>query len=149
MTATSFSTVSSQVMNRGLHTLPLKRSSSQYIGVRVDLPAGRNSGGHYSISARKMMYTVFWDRLVPTRWKTSKTQGYKVVSTVWQISVDPGGPVAIILATGSEIRGFKPGLVDGFFQSLKILSMSSFGREVKPWVTCRRVTARKRTSSRN
>ena len=24
-------------------------------------------------------------------------------------SVDPGGPVVIILATGSEVRGFKPG----------------------------------------
>ena len=36
-----------------------------------------------------------------------------------------------------------------FFQSVKILSMTSFGREVKPWVACRRFTARKRTSSRN
>ena len=24
-------------------------------------------------------------------------------------TVDPGGPVVIILATGSEVRGFKPG----------------------------------------
>ena len=36
-----------------------------------------------------------------------------------------------------------------FFQSRKILSMTSFGREVKPWVPCRRFTARKRTSTRN
>ena len=42
-----------------------------------------------------------------------------------------------------------PAGVDGFFQSVKILSMTSFGREVKPWIPCRRFTARKRTSSRN
>ena len=30
--------------------------------------------------------------------------------------------------------GSNPAGVDGFFQSLKILSMTSFGREVKPWV---------------
>ena len=46
------------------------------------------------------------------------------------MNVDPGGPVVIILATGSEVRGFKsPARVDGFFQSVKILSMNSFGRE--------------------
>ena len=26
-----------------------------------------------------------------------------------EIGVDPGGPVVIILATGSEVHGFKPG----------------------------------------
>ena len=36
-----------------------------------------------------------------------------------------------------------------FFQSVKILSMSSFGREGKPWVPCRSFTARKRTSNQN
>ena len=35
------------------------------------------------------------------------------------------------------------------FQSVKILSMTSFGREVKPWVPCCRFTAHKRTSSQN
>ena len=35
------------------------------------------------------------------------------------------------------------------FQSVKTLSMTSFGREVKSWVPCRRFTVRKRTSSRN
>ena len=43
----------------------------------------------------------------------------------------PGGPVVIILATGSEVRGFEPAGIDGFFQSVKILNMTSFGREVK------------------
>ena len=30
--------------------------------------------------------------------------------------------------------GSNPARVDGFFQSIKILSMTSFGREVKSWV---------------
>ena len=63
--------------------------------------------------------------------------------------VDSGGPEVIVLATGSEVREFKPGRGRWIFQSVKILSMSTFEREVKPWVPCRRFTARKRTSSRN
>ena len=58
------------------------------------------------------------------------------------ITKDPGGSVVIILATGSDVRGFKPGRGRWIFQSVKILSMTSFGREVKPWVACRRFTAR-------
>ena len=61
-------------------------------------------------------------------------------------SVDPGGPVVIILATGSEVRGFKRGRGRWiFFQSVKILSKTSYIREVKPWVPCRRFAAHKRT----
>ena len=60
-----------------------------------------------------------------------------------------GGPVVIVLATGSEFAGSNPAGVDGYFQSVKILIMTSFGREIKPWVPCRRYTARKRTLSRN
>ena len=48
-----------------------------------------------------------------------------------------------------RFAGSNPAGVDGFFQSVKILNMTSFGREVKPWVPCRIFTARKRTSSRN
>ena len=39
--------------------------------------------------------------------------------------------------TGSGVRGFKPAGVNGYFQSVKI---PSFGREVKPWVPCRRIS---------
>ena len=49
----------------------------------------------------------------------------------------------------SRFAGSNPSGVDGFFQSVKIPSMISFGREVKPWVPCRRFTARKRTSILN
>ena len=44
MTTTSFWAGSSQVTKRGLHIFPHKPSSSQCIGVTVDLPARRNSG---------------------------------------------------------------------------------------------------------
>ena len=48
-----------------------------------------------------------------------------------------------------RFAGTIPDGVDGLFQSVKILGMTSFGREVKPWVPCCTLTARKRTSSRN
>ena len=35
------------------------------------------------------------------------------------LEVDPGGPVVIILASGSVVRGFDPGSMD--FQSVNIL----------------------------
>ena len=35
--------------------------------------------------------------------------------------VDPGGPVVIILASGSEVRGFDPDHGRWIFQSVKIL----------------------------
>ena len=37
--------------------------------------------------------------------------------------------------------GSNPAGVDGFFQSVKILSMSSFRREIKPLVPCQRFMA--------
>ena len=63
--------------------------------------------------------------------------------------VDPGGPVVMILTSRSEVRGFDPGRGRWIFQSVKILSTTSFGREVTPRVPCRRFTARKRTTGRN
>ena len=47
-------------------------------------------------------------------------------------TVDPGGPVVIILATGAKFAGSNPDGGDGFFQSVKILCLTYFGREVKP-----------------
>ena len=67
-------------------------------------------------------------------------------TTIRNAIVDPGGPVVIILVSGSEVRGFDPGRDRWMFAERKILSMTSYGREVK---LCRRFTARKKTSSRN
>jgi hypothetical protein len=50
-----------------------------------------------------------------------------------------------VLASGTQVRGFKPGRSRRIFKGGKILSTPSFGREVKPWVPCRRVAACKRT----
>ena len=51
----------------------------------------------------------------------------------------------IVLAFGTQVRGFKPGRSRRIFQGEKILSTPPFGREVKPFVPCRIFTARKRT----
>jgi hypothetical protein len=50
-----------------------------------------------------------------------------------------------VLAFGTQVRGFKPGLSRRIFQGEKFLSVPSFGREVKPWVPCHRFTACKRS----
>ena len=50
-----------------------------------------------------------------------------------------------VLAFGTQVRGFKPGRSRWIFQGEKILSTRSFGREVKPFVPCRRFTACKRS----
>ena len=50
---------------------------------------------------------------------------------------------------GSEVRGFKPAWVDGFFSERKNPEFLRKGSKAKSWVPCHRFTARKRTSSRN
>ena len=54
----------------------------------------------------------------------------------------------MVIILDARVARSIPAGVDGFFQSVKILSMTCFGREVKPWVPCRRFTARKRTYPR-
>jgi hypothetical protein len=56
-----------------------------------------------------------------------------------------GGLGVSMLASGTQVRGFEPGLSRRIFQGEKILSMPSFGEEVKPSVKCCRSAARKRT----
>ena len=50
-----------------------------------------------------------------------------------------------MLAFGTQVQGFKPGRSRRIFQGEKILSTPSLGREVKPFVPCRRFTACKRS----
>jgi hypothetical protein len=47
--------------------------------------------------------------------------------------------VVSVLATGPTGRGFKPGQGDGFLRSIKIRNTPSFGWEVKPEATCRKI----------
>ena len=46
-----------------------------------------------------------------------------------------------VLAFGTQVRGFKPSRSGRIFRGEKTLSTPSFGREVKPWVSCRRFAA--------
>jgi hypothetical protein len=55
-----------------------------------------------------------------------------------------GGLVVSMLASGTQVRGFKPGQKPSDFSGQKIHSMPSFGREVKPSVPCRRFVACKK-----
>jgi hypothetical protein len=55
--------------------------------------------------------------------------------------------VVRILASGTQVRGFKPGRSRRIFKAKKILSMPSFGGEVKPSVPCRSFVACKRTQN--
>jgi hypothetical protein len=50
-----------------------------------------------------------------------------------------------MLATGTQVREFKPGRSRRIFQGEKILSMPSFGVEVKRSVPCSRFVACKRS----
>jgi hypothetical protein len=50
-----------------------------------------------------------------------------------------------LLASGTQVRWFKPGRSRRIFKGGKILSTLSFGRDVKPWVSCRRFAACKRS----
>ena len=46
-----------------------------------------------------------------------------------------------VLAFSTQVRGFKPGWSRRIFKGEKILSMPSFGGEVKPSVPCHRFAA--------
>jgi hypothetical protein len=52
-----------------------------------------------------------------------------------------GGLVVSMLASINQDRGFTPGRSRLIFSGEKILSMRSFGREVKPFAPCRRFAA--------
>ena len=56
-----------------------------------------------------------------------------------------GGLVVRMLASGTQVRGFKPGGSRWIFTGLKILSMPSSGGEVKESVSCPSFAACKRT----
>ena len=66
-------------------------------------------------------------------------------SVLSNLSYVTSGLGVSVLATGTRVRGFKPGRSRRTFQGEKILSTPSFGREVKQFVSCRRFTACKRS----
>ena len=62
---------------------------------------------------------------------------------------DPGGPVGIILATGPEVRGFKPGRDRCILSERKKPEYDFLQKGSKAVGPMYLFTARKRTSSRN
>ena len=56
-----------------------------------------------------------------------------------------GGQVVSMLASGTQVCGFKPGQSRWIFMGIKILSMPSSGGEVKESVPCPSFAACKRT----
>ena len=56
-----------------------------------------------------------------------------------------GGLVVSMLASGTQVRGFRPGRSRWIFTGVKILSMPSSGGEVKESVPCPSFGACKRT----
>ena len=51
---------------------------------------------------------------------------------------------SVVLAFGTQVRGYKPGRSRRIFKGEKILSTPSFGGEVKPSVPCHRYAACKK-----
>jgi hypothetical protein len=67
----------------------------------------------------------------------SDTNGYAAAGQILQSQVK--------VTIAFQVRGFKPGRSRRIFKGGTILSTPSFGREVKPWVPCRRFAACKRS----
>ena len=65
--------------------------------------------------------------------------------TIHRTIDDFGGLVVSMLASGTQVCGFKPDRSRWIFTGVKILSMPSSGGEVKESVPCPRFAACKRT----
>jgi hypothetical protein len=65
-----------------------------------------------------------------------------IAGMIWYC--DFGGLGVSVLASGTQVRGFKPDRCR-IFKGGKVISTPSFGRELKPWVPCRRFVACKRS----
>ena len=72
---------------------------------------------------------------------TTSNRLFGNISTIQRLRCSRGS----VLAFGTQVRGFKPGRSRRIFRGEKILSTPSFGKEVKPWVACRRFAACKRS----
>ena len=78
-------------------------------------------------------------------WSFYSQEQFHVQKTPSQSLDDFGGLVVSMLASGTQVRGFKPGRSCWSFTGVKILSMPSSGGEVKESVPCRSFAACKRT----
>jgi hypothetical protein len=81
-------------------------------------------------------------------WSLVSSNGDHLTSRAHMISTNNkadmrgfGGLVVHMLASGTRVCGFKPGRSRRIFSGVKILSMPSFRREVKPSAPCCRFAA--------
>jgi hypothetical protein len=81
---------------------------------------------------------------VHVSFKSDESNGYFTRRPIYIFS-GFGGLGVSVLASGTQVRGFKPGRSRRIFKGGKILSTPSFGMEVKPWVPLRRFAACKRS----
>jgi hypothetical protein len=90
---------------------------------------------------------VFGHKLNTHKMSSISMVSIEIGSWAKQISQNSGfgGLVVSMLASGTQVRGFKPWPKPSDFSGEKILSMSSFGGEVKPSVPCLSFAACKRT----
>jgi hypothetical protein len=71
--------------------------------------------------------------------RRSLTFGFWRYGVSYLITCRLDGVVVSVPATGPKGRGFDPGQGDGFLRAIKIRSTPSFGLEVKPEVSCRKI----------
>jgi hypothetical protein len=104
------------------------------------------SGLQFNIITRtaNLNIQIFWD---VTSWRTGGANLLRLQGEAASYCIDwPWKRLGVsVLASGTQIRGFKPGRSRRIFKGGIILSTPSFGREVKPWVSCRRLAACKRS----
>jgi hypothetical protein len=94
-----------------------------------------------------LMWRVWWAPNNASRWQMGFNLVFK--GLIMYVNDDShssfSGLVVSMLASGTQVRGFKPGWSRRIFQATKILSMPSFGGEVKPSVLCCSFVACKRS----
>jgi hypothetical protein len=95
--------------------------------------AGREMWNYFILVASQEKYFT-----LASRWKKIITL-YKLVTYLYLNVNRLGGVVVSMLATGPKGLGFKPGRGAGFLKAINIRSTPSFGWEVKPEASCRKI----------
>jgi hypothetical protein len=112
--------------------------SQVYIGIELYM----FRTGLLSIIRSLVLYTQQYVRHIPIAVYTLLDSWW------WTVNLSEGGlrwSIGVsVLASGTQVRGFKPGWSRRIFKGGKILRTPCFGREVKPCVPCRRFAACKR-----
>jgi hypothetical protein len=95
--------------------------------------AGREMWNYFILVASQEKYFT-----LASRWKKIITR-YKLITYLYLNVNRLGGVVVSMLATGPKGLGFKPGRGAGFLRAINIRSTPSFGWEVKPEASCRKI----------